>query len=135
MTTRQPTSPASSDDWVGIPWRAGGSDRSGCDCWGLVRLWYRERRGVELPAADDAVAAAVHDAETASARWEQVERDRMRVGDLLLMRMPGGRVHVGLVWPDAAHMLHILDRMPSRVEAIAGSPWAALITGVWRWRG
>ena len=134
MPTRPPTSPACSD-WVGIPWRAGGADRSGCDCWGLVRLWYREHRGVELPAADDAVAAAVCDAETASGRWEPIERGRVQVGDLVIMRMPGGRVHTGLIWPDAGHMLHILDGMPSRIEPLAGSTWAVLITGIWRWHG
>lgn len=31
-----------------VPYLPGGGDWSGCDCWGLVELWYRERFGIEL---------------------------------------------------------------------------------------
>lgn len=46
--TNQP--PARAGTYVGIPYADHRSDRSGCDCWGLVRLVYRERAGVVLPA-------------------------------------------------------------------------------------
>src|SRR5512134_1374594 len=36
--------------YVGIPYLDHGAARSGCDCWGLVRLIYRERTRIELPS-------------------------------------------------------------------------------------
>ena len=37
--------------YVGIPYAPGMSSRDGCDCWGLVRLVYREEFGTLLPGA------------------------------------------------------------------------------------
>lgn len=37
------------NSYVGIPYRANGRDRAGCDCWGLIVLVFREQRGVTLP--------------------------------------------------------------------------------------
>lgn len=35
--------------YVGLPYRAGGRERDGLDCWGLIRLIYREEKGILLP--------------------------------------------------------------------------------------
>lgn len=35
--------------YIGIPWVAGGRTKDACDCWGLVRLIYKEQLGVEFP--------------------------------------------------------------------------------------
>ena len=37
------------NDYVGLPYQEGGTTREGLDCWGLARLVYRDRFGVELP--------------------------------------------------------------------------------------
>lgn len=37
------------NDYVGLPHVTNGRERKGCDCWGLMILVWRERRGIELP--------------------------------------------------------------------------------------
>lgn len=36
-------------EWIGTPYRFDGNDRSGIDCYGLVRRYYQDVLGVTLP--------------------------------------------------------------------------------------
>lgn len=85
-------------DLVGIPYRAGGRDRSGCDCWGLVRLWFAER-GIDLPSYDGPTIPSGHPALAAAragaSAWRRV--DAPRVGDLGLWTRPRRELHAGVM--------------------------------------
>lgn len=37
------------NEFIGIPFKDGGRDFDGCDCWGLVMLYYKKQLELDLP--------------------------------------------------------------------------------------
>ena len=72
-------------EWVGIPYRWGGTSRRGIDCSAFVQQFVRETMGVELPRA------------TAGQQYEGVgvAKSDLIPGDLVFFRR-GGTRHVGV---------------------------------------
>lgn len=98
--------------YMGIPFKPFGRDRHGCDCWGLVRLVYAERRSITLPdfegvSPDDAAAipAAI---EAERPGWRPVPPEERQEFDVVVMRarlVVDGKgmapeMHVGIVTSD-----------------------------------
>ena len=146
--------------YTGIPFLERGRDRAGCDCWGLVRLVLGERFGVDVPSyagdyksvADRRRLAAL--VETArQERWQEVsgirkQRSGIRSrqacplipdpsrllpepGDVLLLRLRGLPIHVGLfVVP--GWMLHTQKATNSVLDRFDGLAWRNQVLGVYR---
>lgn len=102
--------------YIGIPFATRGFDRSGCHCWGLVWLAYREHASIALCeyaefSADDLIAAArAMSRDCRREPWRKVN-DAKRDLDVLLMlgeAAPGrlAPVHVGIV-VGGSHVLHV----------------------------
>ncbi|ATQ67728.1 MULTISPECIES: NlpC/P60 family protein [Methylosinus] len=93
-----------STDYIGLPWRAGGRTRDGVDCYGLARLVYAERLGIDLPGYDESYAtaeewvelAALIDGGLAAGPWREIALDEAREYDGLLFRRGGLATHIGL---------------------------------------
>jgi len=47
------TAPAWAGSYVGLQWKANGTDHGGVNCWTLVRLVLAEQCGLDLPTYDD----------------------------------------------------------------------------------
>lgn len=104
--------------YCGIPWLAGGRARAGLDCWGLVRLVYGERLGIDLPtygavdAADMRSVAEMIAIDAALGPWSAVPAGEEREYDVVLMNdVIGGRLvpaHVGIV-SKPGHLLHVAE--------------------------
>lgn len=121
-------------EYVGIPFRTLGRDREGCDCYGLVRLVYRERLGIELPAFTDyhetlsAETAALIAAERRL--WREVAEPAPY--DVLLFRVDGAPQHIGLV-AQPGWMLHTTRGKHSCLERYTRPYWRARIDGFYRY--
>jgi cell wall-associated NlpC family hydrolase len=124
-------------EYIGIPFRERGRDREGCDCWGLVRLVLAERFGVLLPSFDG--YGSVRDRERIRAlieddlpAWTEVG-GRERAGDVVLLRVGGRPLHVGLVISPGT-MLHIEAGIDACLERYDRLPWCRRVLGVYRHR-
>lgn len=128
-------------DWtnrfVGLPFAAFGRDRSGCDCWGLACLVYREELQISLPdylgytSVDEhaEIAALVADAK-ASPVWLPVTGP-VEPFDLAVFRRGRLDSHVGIVVQHGL-MLHAAGEDCAKVESYLAHPWRHRLTGVYR---
>jgi cell wall-associated NlpC family hydrolase len=109
------------EDFTGIPFSFKGRDKRGVDCLGLVWLYLRSK-GIHLPDTDglpmeqdlqsdylDRAIAALSRVCEAVAYPEE--------DDIILMKLPGGYTHLG-VMVDDARMLHVLKDRPSGLEPV-----------------
>jgi cell wall-associated NlpC family hydrolase len=119
-------------------------------CWGLLRAFYREQLGIELPAyesaSEDETATAIAQGE--SPRWTRLypagtpsgamlaARPRLhRPGDAVALSVAGAPLHVGIVAPDRdgrQRMLHVERGQLSGIEVLDGARWKERITGFYR---
>lgn len=124
-------------DYVGIPFKLHGETREGLDCWGLVRLWYREQYGIDLPAFGDQYGREINAAERAhlaalirgeSAEWKPIRAGHEARGHVVLCRIMGDESHLGIV-VERGRMLHARPGTDSCVEAYTGPTWARRLAG------
>jgi cell wall-associated NlpC family hydrolase len=128
------------DRFVGLPYRDGGRDFDGVDCWGLVWLAHREERGIVLPSFHDRytlpadrkvignIVAGVLDA------FDDIAPGAEQPFDQVLMRDAGRLCHVGMVI-GAGRLLHIERGETSRIESYRGGRIKGRIAGIYRFKG
>ena len=133
--------------WTGIPFVDGGRARAGCDCYGLVRLYFLEELQLELPAygetpaEDVARSTAAIDAALEDGAWRTIGRLEAQRGDVGLMwgfeRVKGRPVktrrHVG-VMVDGRHMLHVEESTDSVIVPLSDSSVRHRLESFWRYR-
>jgi len=127
------------DPYIEVPFKEGGRDLSGWDCWGLC--WYvaRAEFGLELPVYSReyttpldyrALRHLINTERTQS--WREVPLGKERPGDVLVIRLRGQPIHVGLVI-GGGRMLHCEASVGSVVESYEGPLWRNRIMGVYRY--
>lgn len=135
------------EGFVGIRFKDGGRDRSGADCWGLVRLYLQETFGLTLPTYSETPVAdltgsqrAINEAMTNGA-WRKVDRSELRHGDVALLWCyePDGtgrpvrtRRHVGVITADPKKMLHVEDGTDSVIVPLSHVSVRSRLESFWR---
>jgi cell wall-associated NlpC family hydrolase len=105
--------------YLGLPYRPGGDTRDGVDCYGLLRLVYRELCGLHLDEAEGVVGG----------EWRRVETARL--WDALLFNIAGQPAHCGIAL-DNSEMLHIVRGGTSCIERFTSMRWISRIDGIYR---
>lgn len=108
--------------YIGIPYRAGGRERDGLDCWGLIRLIYREERNTLLPeipgiVKDERLVISREIADQCQEGWAEQSSPTEWCAVGMSQRT---MVHHGGVWTDAdgGKIIHCWDGFP----VVADSP-------------
>ncbi len=124
--------------YIGLPFLCRGRDRTGLDCWGLVRLVLAEEFRVFVPSFDvdyestyqaDKISAIV---EREAGGWQAVEHGKEVCGDVAVLMMRGRPMHVGIVMGDG-QMLHIERGIDSVLEKYTTQKWAGRVYGFFRY--
>jgi cell wall-associated NlpC family hydrolase len=124
-------------DYVGVPFLSGGRDRSGADCYGLVRLTQAEQFGKRLPLLSGDYSDADNFAET-----EKLLRSRRpllagtrveapEIGDVCVIRFHGLPVHLG-VYAGGGWLLHTLKGTGAALQRLDDPRLAGRIEGWYR---
>lgn len=136
-----PTTPSTSrgcsrkPSWVepllAVPYLWRGRSRFGADCYGLVRLAYRMRLGIELPRLDDQperVAIADYMRAELARHWAPVAlRDAQELDVVTL----DGDAGVGVVLEDHQALTTLAASGPVTFS-LRSAAWAKRITGCYR---
>ena len=125
--------------YIGLPFKEHGRDKGGLDCWGLVRLVLAEQFGFHVPSysgdysrtSDSVAISKLINRE--SVDWRKVDSGDENLGDVIVMRMRGQPMHVGLVVGDG-QMLHVERGINSALERYTTSRWVSRIEAVYRYR-
>ena len=121
--------------YIGIPYASKGRGFDGCDCWGLVHLFYHDELGINLPRYDEAYTDAAELAETKRAveegrsGWKRVETPKL--GDAVLIRIRGEPVHVGVYVGDGL-MLHVRKGTNANLQKLSAPFWKQSLEGFYR---
>lgn len=89
------------EEFIGAPYRSGGTTTSGVDCSGLSFAVYR-RMGIKLPRTSEAQARV----------GNHIDRDELRAGDLVFFGSGSNINHVG-IYADDGEFIHASTRARS----------------------
>ena len=123
--------------YIGLPFCEYGRTIAGTDCWGLVRLVLQEQFAAVLPsyAADYRISGGAEEIGRLigqeAVKWIAVSAGEERLGDVVVLRLRGAPMHVGLVLGDG-RMLHIEKHINSAIEDYHGRRWCGRVCGFYR---
>ena len=124
-------------NYVGIPFSDGGRTQKSCDCWGLVKLIYKEELEIILPDFD----ISAYNIDGVSQQMAKSTRDWNAViepkkFDVIAMslgvRTPKMVNHVG-VYLGGGKFIHTMNRTTSMINRMNDAQWLPRIMGVYRW--
>ena len=125
--------------YIGIPFKDGGRDFSGLDCWGLVRLVWHEERGILMPDMGDEYSSAFERGDVCGLFGKYTAQDwnvdvtdmPRRELDVLVFTIGGLEIHAGL-WVADGEMLHVMQGMATAVERYDTFKWQRRLSRILR---
>jgi len=125
--------------YLGVPYVEKGRDRSGWDCWGMVRHILAEQRGLVLPSYTERYTTDRDRLEIEALmrgeileHWTMIPLSDARPFDGVLIRILGHPIHCGLV-VQPPFFLHAIRRIGTVMERWDSAIWEKRVLGAARW--
>jgi cell wall-associated NlpC family hydrolase len=120
--------------YIGIPYQDKGSSFDGTDCYGLLRLFYKEELRTILPVYwydDSRDRVSITSAVAANlGSWQRLEGPEFAAA--VLFNIAGLPIHIGCAI-DNRRMLHTLVGHNCALESFTKEKWFSRIEGFYRW--
>jgi sulfur carrier protein ThiS len=121
--------------YIGIPYKAKGRELDGLDCWGLVRLIYKDQYNIDLPSFVDnyeinddlRIQELLHQYREG---WEASETPQE--GDVVLFRIFGNETHVGVV-VDSTTFIHVREGSDCVLDSFTNTKWKNRVVGFYHY--
>jgi cell wall-associated NlpC family hydrolase len=124
--------------FIGIPYVDKGTDpKTGIDCWQLVKYFYSEVLGKDIPDYMAFYQSSMDKQEVLAAmsvgfsEWKRV--DEPEFGDVLVFRITDSPWHTGVYLYDDL-MLHTIQGHNSAIERYTSIRWRHRLYGIYRWQ-
>jgi len=119
--------------YIGLPYVENGRTEHGTDCWGLVRLFYRNELNIDLPSyIEDYLGAndpcLPEFVKHSKSNW--IETKSPKTGDVCVFNILGEPTHVGL-YLDKSKFLHSRDGKDSVIESLDSHKWNRRLEGIY----
>ena len=123
------------EKYIGLKYKEKGRDFDGVDCWGLVRLFYKNEYQIDLPSfsseyTQDDTSRIQELIAQYKEGWEKVEQPEE--GSIVLFRVLGLEAHVGII-VNNNQFLHVRENQDSVIEPLDGSVWKKRIIGYYKY--
>jgi cell wall-associated NlpC family hydrolase len=127
-------------EYIGIPYKHLGRDHLGVDCFGLIWLLYKEKKGITLPDyvelkySVDWYKKENHIVNNITSNWEEV-RDRIyQPFDIFLFQCTTSVVNHVAMYIDDFKLIHVQEGINAHIF-ILDDKWKARLYKVLRYKG
>ena len=124
-----------SNKYIGIPYLDNGRTTAGTDCWGLVRLIYKEEFNIELPSffSDYTISDIDRISELMSQYregWEPLSLPEE--GCVVLFNILGKASHIGIMINDR-QFVHTRRNQEASIETLDSIKWTNRVAGFYKY--
>ena len=123
------------NEYIGLPYKLYGRTKRGIDCWGLVRLVYSDRFGVELPSYSQNYSHTMDHEGFVKSFGEEIRRwtpvDEPEEFDVAWCRVAGIECHTGIMLGNG-RMLHAMLGNDSCIVRVDNPAWQRRVLQCYR---